>query len=57
MAGEKFKESIETINRADAGNINEVINNLKAQMIGLGIPAEEAAKNIYGMMAASKMLI
>lgn len=54
MAAEKFKESIETINRADAGNINEVMNNLKAQMIGLGIPAEEATKNIYGMMAASE---
>jgi len=53
-AGAKFKESIETINRADAENINQVINNLKAQMIGLGLSAEETNKNILGMMMASK---
>lgn len=53
-AGQNFKESIESINRANPDNINQLINNLKANMIGLGVSAEEANKNILGMMMASE---
>jgi TP901 family phage tail tape measure protein len=52
-AGKQFKESIESINRADSSNIVELVTNLKSQMIGLGVSAEEANKNILGMMMAS----